>query len=96
MSNKKGYRAQCINVGATINLEKYEYYYLYPNGKDKFYVSKSPYSQRRHFGCYHKLHFRLIDEIPEKEEAAADEVPVVEEAQEIVSAPEIQEQMSLF
>lgn len=88
MDNEKGYLAQCISVGATVKLEKYEHYYVYPNGADHFYVSKFPYPQRSYFGCYSKLHFKLEEPIIE---AAAD-LP----KQEVVSAPKIQEQMSLF
>lgn len=96
MTNEKGYRAQCINVGATINLKKYEYYYVYPGKKDNLYVSASPYSRHKHFGCYNKLHFRIIDEIPHMEESQVNEKPPVEEVQEVVAAPENHEQMSLF
>lgn len=96
MATEKGYRAECINVGNTVNLTMHEDYYVYPNGKETFYVSRFPYPKRSLLGCYHRLHFRLLEEIPDMENTVAEEIPPVEEVQEVVAAPEIQEQMSLF
>ncbi|MGV7002529.1 hypothetical protein ACWA2C_28225 [Priestia megaterium] len=96
MATEKGYIAKCINTGGTVNLQINKKYYVYPNGKDTVYVSKEFHPKKAHFGCYYTSYFELLDEIPEMGEAAAEEIPSVEEIEEIVSAPENHEQMSLF
>lgn len=93
MLNKKGYRAECINVGNTVNLAKYEEYYVYPNGEATFYVSRFPYPERSTLGCYPKIFFKVLEEISEDEVAEETELaPAVE----IEVDPENHEQMSLF
>lgn len=92
MTNEKGYRAQCISVGAILSLEKYEEYFVYPNGEDYFYVSKFPYPQKTHFGCYSRLHFKLREEIKEIEKEAATNIPI----KEVEPEPENYQQISLF
>ena len=92
MFNEKGNKAECINVGKTINLTKYEEYYVYPNGENTFYVSRFPYPKKSLLGVYDKLFFRLKEDIAEIETAAVEEIP----ASEIDPEPENYEQISLF
>lgn len=90
MYDEKGYKAQCINVGSTVNLTKYEEYYVYPNGPSTFYVSRFPYPKKSLLGVYNKLFFNVLEDIPEKEEAAVKKEPVHEFVEEQ------EQQMSLF
>lgn len=92
LTNKKGYRAVCINVGNTVNLEKYEEYYVYPNGENTYYVSRFPYPERSLLGCYDKLFFKVLEEVSEKVTAEPEAAPVVE----LEAEPENFEQISLF
>lgn len=89
MFNEKGYKAVCISVGATTNLTMHEEYYVYPNGENTFYVSRFPYPKKSLLGCYHKLHFKILEDITPTNAAIEEEPEIKENLMEEV-------QMSLF
>ena len=51
----------CVDPGATVSLEKGKKYFLFPNGKDHYYVSKLP-NQKAHKGCFQAILFKPVKE----------------------------------
>lgn len=93
MVEEKGYIAKCIDVGRTVNLKMEAEYYVYPNGKDTFYVSKYSFSKKAFMGCYSRNHFEIKGEIPNQEPKieAAEDLPTEE-----IVLEDNYEQISLF
>ena len=51
----------CIDTENTVVLTAGERYYLFPNGPDRYYVSRFP-NVNAHTGCFEAKQFKLIDE----------------------------------
>lgn len=51
----------CVNAGATVSLERDQKYFLFPNGKDHYYVSNFP-NLNAHKGCFQAILFKPVKE----------------------------------